>query len=301
MTKAPVLPLFRSEIFRLRRRWMTWILPLAVVVLAFVLYFIIYASVQAQIQALQNGTLSTTNGPPPQTEAQLREELQTLRPSQVMSFGLGVVSGFGSVLLIVFTASVFGNEFNWGTLRVILALGAGRERFLAAKYVALVLYATLLTIVGALAALAGSEIVSSIASLDSTLPSDFSTQLVLTIGRTVFTFLPYIALAAFIAVWSKSGGAGIAIGLVVYFAEGIVMSLLVAFNKDYVTIANFGLSRNVSAIARLSGSSSGTGPAASTLPDPSQAGQAALVLLVYTMLFVGLTLWRFRVRDVTSS
>ena len=293
-----MVPLLRSEIFRLRRRWMTWILLLSVVVLAFVLYFIIFASVQAQIQALQNGTSSSTNGPP-QTEAQLRQQLQTLRPAQVMGFGLGVVSGFGSVLLIVFTASVFGNEFNWGTLRVILALGAGRERFLAAKYTALVLYATILATVGALAALAGSEIVSSIGSLDRTLPDDFTVQLIVNIGRTVFTFLPYIALAAFIAVWSKSAGAGIAIGLVVYFAEGIVMSLLVAFNKDYATIANFGVSRNVSAITRLSGSTAGGGPAGlSTLPDP---GQAALVLLAYTVLFVAVALWRFRSRDVTSS
>lgn len=293
-----MLPLLRSELFRLRRRWMPWILLLSVVVLAFVLYFIIYASVQAQIQALQNGTLSTTNGAP-QTEAQLREELQTLRPAQVMSFGLGVVSGFGSVLLIVFTASVFGNEFNWGTLRVILALGAGRERFLAAKYAVLVLYATLLTVLGALAALAGSELVSSIAGLDRSLPAGFATDLVVNIGRTVFTFLPYIALAALIAVWSKSGGAGIAIGLVVYFAEGIVMSILVAFNKDYATIANFGLSRNVSAITRLSVSTSAAGPPdASTLPDP---GQGALVLLAYTVLFVALAMWRFRARDVTSS
>ena len=292
-----MLPLLRSEIFRLRRRWMPWILLLSVLVLAFVLYFIIYASVQAQIQALQNGTASSTNGPP-QTEAQLREALQTLRPSQVMSFGLGIVSGLGSVLLIVLTASVFGNEFNWGTLRVILALGAGRERFLAAKYTALVLYATLLAIVGALAALAGSEIVSSIAALDRTLPADFATQLAVSIGRTVFTFLPYIGLAAFIAVWSKSGGAGIAIGLVVYFAEGLVMSLLVAFNKDYATIANFGLSRNVSAITRLSGPTAAAGPAgAAILPDP---GQAALVLLAYTVVFVALALWRFRARDVTS-
>ena len=292
-----MLPLLRSEIFRLRRRWMPWILLLSVLVLAFVLYFIIYASVQAQIQALQNGTASSTNGPL-QTEAQLREALQTLRPSQVMSFGLGIVSGLGSVLLIVLTASVFGNEFNWGTLRVILALGAGRGRFLAAKYAALVLYATLLTIVGALAALAGSEIVSSIAALDRTLPADFATQLAVSIGRTVFTFLPYIGLAAFIAVWSKSGGAGIAIGLVVYFAEGLVMSLLVAFNKDYATIANFGLSRNVSAITRLSGPTAAAGPAgAAILPDP---GQAALVLLAYTVVFVALALWRFRARDVTS-
>jgi len=292
-----MVALLRSEIFRLRRRWMTWILLLSVLVLAFVVYFIIFASVQAQIQALQNGTSASTNGPP-QTEGQLRQQLQALRPSQVMSFGLGIVSGFGSVLLIVFTASVFGNEFNWGTLRVILALGAGRERFLAAKYIAIVLYATLFTIVGALAALAGSEIVSSIGSLDRTLPDGFAVQLIVNIGRTVFTFLPYIALAAFIAVWSKSAGAGIAIGLVTYFAEGIVTSLLVAFNKDYATIANFGVSRNVSAITRLSGSTGGGGPAGpSTLPDP---GQAAVVLLAYTVLFVGVALWRFRSRDVTS-
>ena len=296
--EAPLLPLLRSEVFRLRRRWMTWILLVSVMVLAFALYFIIYASVQAQILAVQSGSASSTNGPP-QTEAQLRETLQALRPSQLTSFGLSIVSGLGSVLLIVLTASVFGNEFNWGTLRVILALGAGRERFLAAKYTALVLYATLLAIVGALAALAGSEIVSSIAALDRTLPADFATQLAVSIGRTVFTFLPYIALAAFIAVWSKSGGAGIAIGLVVYFAEGLVMSLLVAFNRDYATIANFGLSRNVSAITRLSGSAAGAGPAGpASLPDP---GQAALVLLAYTVAFVALALWRFRSRDVTSS
>jgi ABC-2 type transport system permease protein len=278
---------------------MPWILLLLVLVLAFALYFIIYASVQAQIQALRSGTLGT-NGPQ-QTEAQMLDSLTTLRPAQVTGFGLSVVSGLGSVLLIVLTASVFGNEFNWGTLRVILALGAGRERFLGAKYVAVALYAMLLTVLGALAALAGSEIVSSIGSLDRTLPADFGSKLAFAIGRTVFTFLPYIALAALIAVWSKSAGAGIAIGLVVYFAESIVMSLLVAFDPDYATVANFGLSRNVSAITRLSVSTSGggsSGAAAATLPD---AAQAALVLTTYTVVFVALAMWRFRARDVTAS
>jgi ABC-type transport system involved in multi-copper enzyme maturation permease subunit len=277
---------------------MPWIMLLAVALLAFALYVVIYASVQAQIQALQSGAPSAANGPP-QTEVQLREELQTLRPSRLGGLGLGVVSGFGAVLLVVLTASVFGNEFNWGTLRVILALGAGRGRFLAAKYAALLLYATILTIAGALAALLGSELVSSLASLDRAVPADFATQLAAASGRIVFAYLPYIALAALTAVWSKSGGAGIAIGLVVYFAEGIVMSLLVAFNRDYATIANFGVSRNVDAITRLSGSSSGAAaPAPPSLPDP---GQAALVLLAYTVLFVGATVWRFRSRDVTSS
>ncbi|HEV2249369.1 MAG TPA: ABC transporter permease [Candidatus Limnocylindria bacterium] len=278
---------------------MTWILLLFVVLLAFALYFVIYASVQAQIQALHGATAAPSGTAPPETEAQLRDTLQTLRPAQVLGFGLSVVSGLGSVLLIVLTASVFGNEFTWGTLRVILALGAPREGFLAAKYVAIVLHATLLTLLGVVTALAGSEIVSSIAGLDPALPGTFATDVIVNVGRTVFTFLPYIALAALIAVWSKSAGAGIAIGLVAYFAEGIVMSVLVAFNTDYATIANLGVSRNVSAVARLAGSTPGGAPpgGAATLPDP---GQAALVLLAYTALFVGLTIWRFRARDVTS-
>lgn len=296
-----MLPLLRSEIFRLRHRWMSWIMLSLLVALALLLYVVIYASVQAQIQALHSGTPPPTNGPP-LTEAQLRDELQILRPSQVAVFGLSVVSGFGTVLLIVLTASVFGSEFGWGTLRAILALGAGRARFLLAKYLTLVLYATVFTTVGAVAALAGSEIVSRVASLDRALPADFAPQLALSIARTVFTIVPYIALAALVAVWSKSAGAGTAIGLVVYFAEGIVMSLLVGFNRDYATVANFGLSRNVTSITDLSRTTHAAGAGApslaAALPD---AGQAALVLLGYIAVFVGLTMWRFRARDVTSS
>jgi ABC-type transport system involved in multi-copper enzyme maturation permease subunit len=157
----------------------------------------------------------------------------------------------------------------------------------------------LFTVVGVLAALGGSEVVSSIAGLDRSLPATFATDLAVNVGRAVFTFVPYIALAALIAVWSKSAGAGIAIGLVVYFAEGLVMSLLVSFNRDYATIANAGLSRNVSAIQGLAGPTGGGGPGGGpSLPDP---GQAALVLLAYTVLFIGLAVWRFRARDVTSS
>lgn len=292
-------PLLRSELFRLLRRWMTWIILLAMVALAFALYVIIYATIQTQIEALQSGAPPPTIGPR-QTEAQLREQLQQLRPSQVLDLGLGVVSGFGSVLLIVFTASVFGNEFNWGTLRVILALGAGRDRFLGAKYVAVVLYAFLLTIVGMLAALAGSEAVSAIATLDQTLPAGFAGDVAIGIARSVYTSLPYIGLASLVAVAWKSAGAGIGIGLVVYFAEGIVMSLLVALNRDFTTVAGFGISRNVSAIQRLAAAAPATPTPAGAVPLPD-AGQAALVLLAYTVAFVGLALWRFRTRDLTSS
>ncbi len=288
--------LLRSELFRLRRRWMPWVLLLMVIAASLVIYLLVYFSVQAQLQAIRSGASPSPAG----GTAQFDQALAGLRPSQVTNLGLGVVDGLGSVLLIVLTASVFGNEFNWGTLRAVLALGTGRARFLAAKYVTLVLFAVVLTALGVLAAVAGSEIVSSMGSLDRAVPADYAGQLVAASARTIFTFIPYIALAALIAVWSKSAGAGIAIGLVVYFAEGIVTAVLVQFNKDFATIADFGLSRNVAAINRLSaatGTSAPPGPPAA-LPD---AGHAVLVLVAWTAAFVAAALWRFRTRDVTSS
>ncbi|MFN2520792.1 MAG: ABC transporter permease subunit [Candidatus Limnocylindria bacterium] len=289
--------LLRSELFRLRRRWMPWVLLLMVIAASLAIYLLVYFSVQAQLTTLRSGTSPS----PPGGTAQFDQALASLRPGQVANFGLGVVDGLGSVLLIVLTASVFGNEFNWGTLRAVLALGTGRVRFLAAKYVTMILYAILFTMLGVLAAVAGSEIVSSIGSLDRTLPDDYASQLALASGRTIFTFLPYIALAAFIAVWSKSAGAGIAIGLVVYFAEGIVTTLLVQFNRDFTAFADYGLSRNVGAINRLSSAAAGApappGGQAAVLPE---AGHAALVLVGWTVLLLAVALWRFRTRDVTS-
>lgn len=275
---------------------MPWVLLLMVAAAALLIYFIVYFSVQAQLESIRTGASPA----PPGGSAQFDRALASLRPSEVANFGLGIVSGLGSVLLIVLTASVFGNEFGWGTLRAVLALGAGRVRFLAAKYVTMALYAVLLTLLGTLAAVAGSEAVSSIGGLDRAVPADYLAHLAAAGARMVFTFLPYIALAALMAVWSKSAGAGIAIGLVVYFAEGIVMSLLVQFNRDLARVADLGLSRNVSAINELSAVAQEApppGPPQAALPD---AGQAALVLVGWTAVLVLLAMWRFRSRDITS-
>ena len=105
-----------------------------------------------------------------------------------------------------------------------------------------------------------------------------------------------MALALAIAVWSKSAGAGIATGLVVYFAESIVGGILVSLNKDYAQIVNWGLSRNASALTRTVGGPTSQDPTASTLPDPMQA---AIVLAVYCVIFMALAYWRLRSRDVT--
>jgi len=289
-----VLRLLRSEIYRLVRRWMPWIMLALIVIIAFVFYFLIWASINAQLQAVKSGTIPAPAG----GTAQLEETLRQIAPDRVAQFGVGVIAGLGSVMLIVFAASHVGTEFGWATFRTLLAHGASRSGFLVSKAVSLVLYAFVFMVVGTIAAIAASYAVSAVAGIPVGRGVDLA-EVAGVAAKSGYTFLPYMALALAIAVWSKSAGAGIAAGLVVYFAEGIVAGILVSLNKDYAQIVNWGLSRNASALTRTvsgQGGPSTQDPTASTLPDPTQA---ALVLAVYSVIFLVLAYWRLRSRDVT--
>jgi ABC-type transport system involved in multi-copper enzyme maturation permease subunit len=289
-----MLRLLRSEIYRLRRRWMPWILLVFIAIIPFVFYFLIWASVNAQIQAVTSGALPA----PPGGTAQLDETLRMIAPDRVAQFGVSIVGGLGSVMLIVFAASHVGTEFGWGTFRTLLAHGASRSGFLVSKAVSLVLYVILFMIVGTVAAIGASYTVSAVAGIPVGAGVDLP-EIARVATKISYTFLPYMALALAIAVWSKSAGAGIATGLVVYFAESIVAGILVSLNKDYAQIVNWGLSRNASALTRTvtgQGGPTSQDPTASTLPDPTQA---AIVLAVYCVIFMVLAYWRLRSRDVT--
>jgi ABC-type transport system involved in multi-copper enzyme maturation permease subunit len=286
-----MLRLLRSEIFRLRRRWMPWVLLLIMIAVGVGFYVLIYVSAQAQITAVRDGTIPSQPG---QLEA-MQEALRELRPDRVQSFGVGIVSGIGSIMLIVLAASHVGTEFGWGTLRTLLAHGAGRGQFVASKSLSLALFAFVFMVLGVVAAIAGSYLVTTLAN-----ESRGGLDLAAVIDRAArgyYVFLPYMALTALIALWARSAGAGIAAGLVVYFTESLIAQLLVQFNRDFANIVNYGLSRNASALTRVAVTTSvSPDPSFATLPDQTQA---AIVLGIYTALFIGLAYWRLRTRDIT--
>jgi len=270
---------------------MPWVVLLIIVLAGVGVYLLVYAAAQAQLQAVRSGAIPSQPG----AEQAMNQTLRELRPDRVQGFGVQIVSGIGSVMLIVFAASHVGTEFGWGTLRTLLAHGAGRGAFLGAKVLSLALYSALFVLVGVAAAIAGGYVVAAIGGKDAS-GLDLG-AIANAAGRAYYTFLPYMALATLIAVWSRSAGAGIATGLVVYFAEGLVAQLLVSLNRDYATIVNYGLSRNVGALVRgAAGTTSIPDPSAIALPDQ---GQAALLLGIYTVIFLALAYWRLRSRDVT--
>lgn len=272
---------------------MPWVLLGLVVLAGIGLYVLVYTAAQASLQAERSGAVPAQPG----NEEVMTDLLRQMRPANVQGFGVSLVSGIGSVMLIIFAASHVGTEFGFGTLRTLLAHGAGRATFLGAKLLSIAGFGVLFICVGAVAAIIGSYLATTIAGGDT---SGLDLGAISTAAaRGYYTFLPYMALAALIAVVSRSAGAGIAAGLIVYFTEGLVASLLVQLNQEFANIVNYGLSRNASALTRVAVTTSAS-PETNFAALPGE-GQAAIVLAVYTALFVALAYWRLRTRDITLS
>ena len=290
----------RSEIYRLRHRWMPWIVLGIILALGLLMYELIYTTINTQIELIKSGNApaSLTQGDAAATLKTLEDTVAMVRPGNIPDFGVSLVAGLGSVMLIVFTASHVGTEFTWGTLRTLLASGVGRAELLAAKLASILLFAIVFAIVGIAGVIAASFLVSTQAGLDT---GGFDGGAVLTASwRTIYAFLPYTALTAAIVVWARSTGAGVAAGLVIYFAESLIAQLLIQFNRDFATIANLGIARNVQSISQATVRVGvNTGPAPSDAPALPDQTQAAIVLAVWTVLFIALAYWRLRTRDVT--
>jgi ABC-2 type transport system permease protein len=269
-----MLPLLHSELFRLLRRWMPRVVLLVVGGGVVLVYALVWVSLAAQDGA---------------DEAEIRDDLAL---AQAHSFGLDLTYFFASIVAVIMAASIVGTEFGWGTIRTLLPRARSRVGLLAAKLVALVVFDVVLIVVGFLAALAMSALVTAAENLEGDAAGDVILDAVVAIGRTTYVLLPYTALAFFVAVLTRSNAAGIAIGLAVLLAEGIVVAILDAVLESLDWVGDLLFSQNISAITDLNDGTRNT-----DLPDP---WRAALVLALWVIAFVAVAVVVFRRRDVTS-
>lgn len=272
-----MLPLLRSEVFRLRRRWMATILLLIVVLGVAAVYIILWlvyinASVSEQL-----------------------DQADDLAVRAVPDLGTDVVNFLASIVTVILGASIIGTEFGWGTIRALLPRARSRASLIAAKLITLVLFDLLLVLAGFVTAVIFSGVISNIEDLNTSLGSGFWSDAVRSIAINFFVLLPYSALAFFVALLTRSNAAGIAIGLAILLAEGIIVAILGALSDSLEWIGDLLFTNNMAAMLNEN-NPGGRGPN-SDLPD---TGQAIVVLSVWLILLVAGSFWIFRRRDVTS-
>ena len=278
-----LLSLLRAEVFKLSRRAMPRILLVILVLGVIGIYGLLWLALESGSRADDPGTRESME--------ELRDFLSLERARET---GIEFVVTLGSILGVILGASVISTEYTWGTIRTILPRAGTRAGFLTAKYLLLAGFVVLLVLLGFVAALLASFVVSAVEDLGRDLGANAVPEIVAALARGAFVILPYVALAFLIAVLTRSTAAGISIGLVILLGEGIVTELLELLPGALERLPGFLLSRNVNAVMDANAVDEGS---ADALPN---IWRAAAVLLAYTAAFVAFAYRIFLTRDVTA-
>ncbi len=280
--------LFGAEFFKLRKRSMTTILLLIMIGIIVVLYLILLAISNVSLPGGQRaGNIVTLLGLP-----------------GALPFTMTLMATFGSALAVVLAASMMGNEYNWRTIRTMLISSESRSKLIAAKLMTVVVY----VLIGLVIAMAAGFLMSLLTTAIGGYKFDFSFftgsyawDQFLQFWRTFYIMMPYVLLAFLFAVVGRSAMPGIAVGIGVFFLEGIITALMrtaggwVANIPDYLINANFAAINRLNDLPGQVGGAFGGG-GGNSLPSVTHA---AITLAIYIVVFVAAAFYTFNKRDVT--
>jgi ABC-2 type transport system permease protein len=217
---------------------------------------------------------------------------------------------WGAAIFVgILTSSTVATEYNWGTVRQALTRGQPRWQFLAVKLLgtSILCIAVLLTAFGVgvffsiLATAAAGETVTLDVPGGPSIP-----EIGLMILRTALGIIPYGMLAFALAVVGRSTALGIAGTLGYMLAEGIVVAILDGIGGIAADLSEIAIGRHVASL--IATNRIGTGdynsiaarelPVAADLPD---VWIATLVILLYCAIFAAVAFFVFQRRDLRSS
>ncbi|MGH2449086.1 MAG: hypothetical protein ACRDFS_10865 [Chloroflexota bacterium] len=200
-----------------------------------------------------------------------------------------------------------GNEFSWGTVRLILTHRPSRMArpimgliMLAITVgIALILALVVSTIAGAVIA----GVTGHSAFVTSALSGTFFAVLVKGFLAAWYVSLFYILLAYCAGTFFQSTAVGIGIGIGSTLAELIVRGIFDGLGGWWKIVGDHFPAVYTQDLAtrvvnsQLTTSAGGVGQVA---PGTPSAGQSVIAIAIYMAIFLALTLWVVRVRDVTA-
>ncbi len=216
-------------------------------------------------------------------------------------------------LLLILTASVFGTEYKWGTIRQTLARGIPRNKYLGSKFLTLSIIALgfvlIATILAFIASAVTTWLITGGISWDF-LSFSFIGGILKSIGLILLTILVYITFAALFTVLFKSSTAGMITGLLFFQIESYIVTLMISTSfaisdSGLTTIPanppewlSYTIGYNIQYLyAYISPGSANEYLLQQTL---TTAGQSVLVLSVFCIIFVLASFYIFRRQDLTA-
>lgn len=273
-----------AELFKLRKRMMTWILLIVLVAFFCLVFFATYSIVNSPPTRLGGANLD-----------QIRASIQFPGSfDTVFSYARTI----GLILMIILTASSIGNEYGWGSIRQVLARRGIRFQYVASKVISFIVVTVIGLVISLIVGFVLSLIISNLmGGVDwSFLTGSFVVTQLENFGWTLFVLLPYILLATFFAFLGRSAIAGIGGGLGFYFIEAIAVGIFNQASGWLASVPNYLIGPNGDVLVLANGLGSRFAASATTPPTTLHA---SITLAVYCVVLLGVSLFMFQKRDIT--
>ena len=294
-----MIRLIKAEIFKLRKRAMTYILLL--ILIGFIVLVLSISQANAMnshnaMTTVDNGVYTTTMIPLVAGDVHFLEDTIT----GVMS----ILGSVGMILAVVLVANGMGSEFSWNTIRPYLLCSESRLKMFTAKLIAAGIFIIVGLIIGLIIAITLGSLFTAIRGFSWDLGSStasFTGHQLLIFVRTLYVMLPYILLAFLFTVLGRSTAAGIGFGIGASVLESIITGLMLMAHGWLAKIPNYLLTPNIQKINSLAQSSGGLtiNMGSNTIQTPSSI-HAFIVLAVYCVAFIVISFTLFQKRDVTG-
>jgi ABC-2 type transport system permease protein len=224
-----------------------------------------------------------------------------------MPFGMMILSFVGCILATILSASTIGNEYNWRTIRTVVVSSESRFKLLTAKLISATIFILIGMVIGLVVGFIMSLITTAIGGYAfdfSFATSSYMWDQFFQFWRTFFVMIPYILLGFMFAVVGRSAMPGIAAGIGIFFIEAIMLDGLFYLAGGWLAkVPNYLLYANLQTITNLAdlpqGFREGMGAGSLGIKLPTST-HAFITLAIYSIVFLFISFYLFRKRDVTG-
>lgn len=275
-----MMNVLRSELFRLRKRPQTWIMPVLASGFILLYYGIGY------LQYRSGNDIDRLD---------MRQSVQQL--SSIFENGMQIWRVVALVMIVVVASSLIGSEHGWNTLRPLVARSSSRSDLLSAKWIVVGLYTILMVIVAVLVSLLAATSAALFMGGTLSLPVVVWDDMLLGTLRWMVATMPYAVIAFTAALVTRSNAAGIAIGIGLNFAELLVIGLLLELIDGFESVVEYGINWNVQQLVNVTTEDGGS------VLDPvstAQIWQSTAILTLYCVVCIVGSYLVFTRRDITS-
>jgi ABC-type transport system involved in multi-copper enzyme maturation permease subunit len=288
-----MIGLIGAEILKLRRRWATYVVPLTGIILMGLIFLLVGWTARQSGRNLTDQVEATVGFP----------------------FGFRIIDTLvfvvGSYLAIAYAAAVAGADWSWGIMRVVIARGEGRIRYVLAKAIglAIVLLAGVLVAYGFgifFAYLAG---MLGHFSVGNPITGGNGGELFQSVWRGYVVLLERCSLGFAIAMILRSQLAGVVVGIALAIVEPILTVILTALTRfsgnsfgggfqsrgnEWFQYLPFNVGNSL-----LYGGGSVADPGTFT-QQPLPFSQALTFTLLYIVIFIGIACLRTRRAEISG-